>query len=220
MKTPVLLAVAVLVTVVGVARAQSDAVTMSLSTYRNANGVLVLAFSGSVSSGAAGEQVEVLGQDCGARASRLLSATQTRPGGGWRLENPESTAPYRSFNWGSGMTFRARWRDGLSDPVTFRVPARPFAVKVPGRRVWRVLVTASPLVRMTGKVVELQRQAGSSWVRTSRAKLVHKPSFDFGPYNYEARFTIERRGLRLRASLPRASALPCFLAAASEPWRS
>lgn len=206
--------------VVGVALARSDAVTLSLSQYRNENGVGVLVFSGTVSSGSVGQTVELVGRDCGGRGYRILSETQTRAGGGWRIENPESTPPWRSFSWRSGMTFRARWGDELSEPIALRLPAGIGASKIAGRRAWRVFVSSSPLVPMAGRLVELQRSVGTSWVRFQRKRLVHKASFTLGPYNNEAVFPVERRGLRLRAFLPRASALPCFLPAASDPWHS
>jgi hypothetical protein len=73
---------------------------------------------------------------------------------------------------------------------------------------------------MAGRIVELQRRTGSAWVRYRTARLVHKASFDRGPYNNEAVFNVPARNLRLRAYLPRASALPCWLPAATAPWRS
>jgi hypothetical protein len=202
------------------APAQPDAVSLHLSTYRNVNGVLVLVFAGTVSSGSAGQTVEVTGQDCGGQGFRALAAAQTRPGGGWRLENPESTAPYRTFPWSSGTTFRARWNDDVSEPVALRFPAPISASKVSGRRAWRVFVSSTSLVNMAGRIVELQRRTGSAWVRYRTARLVHKASFDRGPYNNEAVFNVPARNLRLRAYLPRASALPCWLPAATAPWRS
>lgn len=206
--------------VAGAAFAGPDAVTLTMSQYRDVNGVGVLVFSGAISSGAAGETVELLGQDCGARGSRLLMGADTRQGGRWQLENPEHVAPYRSFSWTSGITFRARWKDELSDPVVLRLPGPIGASKVAGRSAWRVSVSSTALVKMAGKTVELQRQVSRRWVRFKTAKLKHKASFTLGPYNNEAVFAVKERGLRLRAYLPRASALPCFLPAASEPWRS
>jgi hypothetical protein len=209
-----------LVTASSAALAQSDAVTLSLSQYRDVNGVRTLVFSGAIASGAAGQTVELLGRDCGAEGLRLLGGAQTRDGGRWQLENPEHDAPYRTFRWSSGIAFRARWKEQLSDPVVLRFPAGISATKVPGRRAWRVSVPSSPQADMAGKIVELQRRAGSGWVRYRRAKLVHRASFERGPYNNEAVFPVEARGLRLRAFLPRASALPCFLPAATDSWRS
>jgi hypothetical protein len=114
-----------LVTASSAALAQSDAVTLSLSQYRDVNGVRTLVFSGTIASGAAGQTVELLGRDCGAEGLRLLGGAQTRDGGRWQLENPEHDAPYRTFRWSSGIAFRARWKEQLSDPVVLRREARP-----------------------------------------------------------------------------------------------
>jgi hypothetical protein len=202
--------------------AQAGGVTMSLSQYRNVNGVRVLVFSGAVASGAPGETVEVVGQDCGRRGYRLIGSAETRSGGGYQIQNPSAVPPYRWNPVGSGMTFRARWKDQLSDPVVFRIPASIWTRKAPGRRAaWEVhVIPESSGASMAGKVVELQRRAGSRWVRYRSGRLVHKASFDLGAYNHQAVFEVPTRGLTLRAFLPRKSALPCYQPAASPPWHT
>lgn len=202
----------------GLAMTRADTVTLVFGQYRNVNGVLVLVFSGTVSNGAAGEEVEVVGRDCGGQGYRLISGAQTRSGGGWQAQNPSSEPPYRSTPVDSGMTFRARWKGQLSNPVVWRVPAFVGAVKVAGRR-WKVFVTPSRGT-LKGKIVELQRQVGRRWVRYRQAPLLHKPSFDLGPFNHEALFAVPKRGLKLRAFLPARSAAPCHLAGVSEPFRT
>jgi hypothetical protein len=203
-----------------VAQAQSDSVTLSIGQYRNVNKVLVLVFRGAVSSGAAGEEVEVVGRDCGQQGYRLISGAKTRAGGGWQVENP-SVDPPRWTPVDSGMTFRARWRSHVSEPVVWRAPAPIFALQVPGRRAWKVSVNAYPgRASLKGHVVEVQRRVEGRWVRFRRGPLVHKPSFDLGAFNYEAVFPIAARGLRLRAYIPARSALPCYLPAATPSWRS
>ncbi|CAN5180920.1 hypothetical protein BH09ACT13_BH09ACT13_03520 [soil metagenome] len=203
----------------GSAAPGADTVTLVFSQYRNVNGVLVLVFSGTVSSGAAGEEVEVVGQDCGGQGFRLIGGTQTRAGGGWQVQNPEQMPPWRWAPADSGMTFRARWKGQLSDPVVWRLPAVIGASKVPGRRAWKVFVSPSRGT-LDGRIVELQRQVGRRRVRYRRARLVHKASYDRGPFNHEAVFAVAARGLKLRAFLPAKSAAPCYLAGATEPWRT
>ena len=51
-------------------------------------------------------------------------------------------------------------------------------------------------------------------------RLGRKPSLKLGAYNHEAVFEVPARGLSLRAFLPAKSAAPCYLAGASDPWRS
>lgn len=204
------------------AASRADGVTMVFSQYRNANGVLVLLFSGTVASSAPGETVDLLERSCGQRDYRLTWSTQTRAGGGWQVQNPEQDAPWRSTRVDSGTTFRARWNGHFSDPYLWRLPAPIGAIKIPGRRAWRVLVSPPWLanVSMKGKIVELQRWSGRRWVRYRRARLAHKPSYDYGAFNHEAVFAVSKRGLRLRAFLPARSAAPCYLAGATQPWRS
>jgi len=204
----------------GGAAATAD-VTLNVGHYRNPNGIRVTVFSGTVASNAAGEDVEVLGNDCGVKGFRLISATTTRAGGGWQVENPLPTAPWTYTQTHSGITYRARWKGRLSEPITDRVAAPLGAVKV-GRLAWRVYTSPPPpgTVSMKGKVVLLQRLRGSNWVTTQRAKLRYKPRYSFGgAFNHEAVFKV-KRGWTLRAVLPASSAAPCYAAAVSEEWRT
>jgi hypothetical protein len=74
---------------------------------------------------------------------------------------------------------------------------------------------------MKGRAIVLQRRSGGKWVLFKRAKLVHKPNFDYaGATNYEAIFEIPTRGLRVRAFLPAKTVAPCYLPNATTPWRS
>jgi hypothetical protein len=202
--------------------AAPEDVTMRVHHYRNANGVLVTRFAGSTASNAAGEDVEIIGQDCGVRGFRLIAATQTRAGGTWEVENPESQPPWRYTQVLSGITYRARWKDELSAPYTWRLPAPLTALKVPGRPAWRVYTSPPPpgTVKMKGKLVLLQRLRGGRWVTIQRGRLVYKPRLEYGgAFNHEAVFAV-RRGWTLRAVLPAASAAPCYLAAVTPRWRS
>ena len=200
----------------------ADSVTLDVGQYLDKSrpvNQLTLVFSGTISSRAAGEYVEVLGRDCGARADRLVSGTQTGGGGSWKVENPDSTTyPPRWSPVYSGTTFRARWSGDYSAPVLWRVPAQPRVVRTPRTRVWVVrMAPAAPTdkVGFKGKTVVLQRLSAGGWVRVRSARLVREQSHD-----YEASFRIPTRGLRLRAYLPAQSAAPCFLPGASVAWRS
>jgi hypothetical protein len=210
----------VLASVLGLA---ADSVTLNVSQHRNANGVLTHLFQGTISSRAGGEYVEILGRYCGATGDRLITGTQTRGGGAWRIENPNSEPPYNWTAVYSGTTFRARWDRTYSEPYTWLLPAQPRVAKVSGSRVWVAHVTpATPTgqVPLRGKTIELQRSAAGGWVTIQRARLAYKPSLRWGSFNYEARFRVLTRGLRLRAFLPAASAAPCYLPGASATFRS
>jgi hypothetical protein len=197
-------------------------VTLNVGHYRNANGVLVTVFSGSISSNASGETVDVLGQDCGVKGSRLISGTHTSAGGGWRVENPQPDPPWRYTQVSSGITYRARWNDQLSEAEVYR-HAAPLNTKKVGRRAWRVYTSPPPpgSVSMKGKRVELQRLTSGSWRTIQRKPLVYRARYYYGgAFNHEVVFKIPQRGWRLRAVLPAQSAAPCYLAATTPEWRS
>jgi hypothetical protein len=208
--------VALVLLLVGAASAssQSDQVTLFVTLFRSINsGALEVRFSGVANGAPAGEVVDVLGRECGARPGdvRLIAQTQTRAGGGYLVE---------SHGWTTGMEFRARWNDRLSDPYVLRRPAHLWVTKVPKRPAWRVgIFPPNAFVSMKGKVVVLQRQRGGRWLEYQRAKLKLKPSSS-SAYSHEVRFNVPKRGLKLRAVLSAASAAPCYLKTITAPWRS
>jgi hypothetical protein len=220
---PVAAAAAALAVTAGVAGAGSQAdVTLSLRQYANPNSLRVLVWHGQVASTAAGEEVAILGRGCTTSSFRQLITTKTLPGGGYEVESVTPASQVLVLV-DSGTTFRARWRDQLSNTVTFRVPFPTiYAKKVTGRRAWRVIVSPSPIdMNLAGRFVELQRFRSSKWVGYKRARLVYKPSLEYGgAYNHQAIFEVPARGLKLRAFLPAKSAAPCYLANATEQWRS
>jgi hypothetical protein len=205
----------------------ADSVTLGLAQYRDDRNLPVLVFSGTISSRAGGEYVEVLGRDCRSSGERLVSGVLTTGGGGWRVESPSSpTFPARQTVY-SGMSFRARWHGRYSKPRLWRIPAAPVVARIGRTRTWVVHMTpATPTGQPAGKIgfqakrIELQRQAGSRWVPVRAAQLKRRASFRWGAFNYQASFRIPTRGLTLRAFLPARSAGPCFLAGASPTWRS
>jgi len=210
----------VLASVLGLA---ADGVTLDVGQYVNANRVRVLVFQGTISSRAGGEYVEILGRYCGASGDRLITGTQTRGGGAWRIENPNSEPPYNWTAVYSGTTFRARWERTYSEPYTWLLPAQPRVAKVSGTRTWVAHVSpATPTgqVPLKGKTIELQRRTAGGWVTMQRARLAYKPSLKWGAFNYEARFKIPTRGLTLRVHLPQGSAAPCYLPGSSATFRS
>jgi hypothetical protein len=164
-----------------------------------------LRFSGRISGAAADEYVSVLFQRCGASGiGSALAGTQTNEGGSWETEW-----------WVTSGTFRARWKDSVSDPVRYRDSLRLTITKLSG---FSHRVSVSGVQDMRGRTIELQRLLGGQWVPYRRARLVDD-RISYG-VNSTATFTVRRRGLVLRAFVPAKSASPCYQASASEQWTS
>jgi len=193
--------------------AVATAVTLSVSAYVGPDQKRHHVFSGKIPSPAAGQYVEVLGHYCGAKGDRLISATRTKAGGGWKVENPHRAATIGDDHIGrtphfaytpvySGTVFRARWKGSYSAPFDWRVLPLPKVARIAGTRTWVAhVLPATPWgdVGYEGKPIELQRLTPGGWKLVRTAKLSRKPSARWGVYNYEARFTVPTQGLRLRA---------------------
>jgi len=214
--------------------AVATAMTLSVSAYIGPDQKRHHVFGGTIPSPAAGQYVEVLGRYCGAKGDRLITGTRSVAGGRWRVENPHRAATIGDDHIGrtphfaytpvySGTVFRARWRQSYSAPFDWQVLALPKVARVAGTRTWVVhVLPATPWghVGYQGERIELQRLTLGGWKLVRSAQLARKASGRWGVFNYEARFTVPTRGLRLRAYLPDESAAPCFKAGGSFPWWS
>jgi hypothetical protein len=211
--------------VAGVASAapRADQVTLSLRQYTNENKIRTFVWYGQIASSAAGEDVEVLGRDCRSKDFRLFTATKSAPGGGYEVESASHTTPYQIVDVNSGTTFRARWRDQLSHPILHKIPITVFyAMKLPKKRAWRVIVNPMPLyMKLGGLPVVLQRLRAGKWERLRSAPLVLKANYDYGgATNYEAVFELPKRGWQVRALLPTKTVAPCYIGRTTAPWRT
>jgi hypothetical protein len=176
--------------------------------------------TGTVSSGAAGEVVEILAKDCGPnhRFYRVVGGARTLPGGSWRLVTERggvdlSQIPINAY-------YRARWKGAQSDPVLVRIPAFVAVVWRPRRRVVDVSVsTGLSGQTLRRRFVELQRKVSGTdqWVLVRRARLAASRDAESV---FTARFAVPTRGLTLRAFVPASTGAPCFSAAASNSWTS
>ena len=104
------------------ASSQADPVTLSMRQYTNSSKWRVYVWYGQVASGAAGEDVEVLGQACLTKGFRLYTATKTFPAAATRPRASSTQIPYQIVQVDSGTTFRARWRDQLSNTILHKTP--------------------------------------------------------------------------------------------------
>jgi hypothetical protein len=207
--------------VVAAAPSQADPVTLSMRQYTNADKARVLVWSGQVASNAAGEDVELLGQECGTKGYRLFAATKTVAGGGWEMDSVANASGYLELK--SGTTFRARWRNQLSNTILHKTPVLvSYVQKIPKRQAWKVVVNPVPIyIKLGGRPVVLQRFRSGRWERLRSASLVLKANYDYGgATNYEAVFEVPRRGLKLRALVPTKTVAPCYVGRTTETWRT
>jgi hypothetical protein len=185
--------------------ATSDVTLRVERFFESQYGVWTLRYSGVISSGATNEYVAVMHQRCGSAFSTAIGGATTTEGGAWEA------IPRRGVPPQSG-TFRARWKDQLSRPVTLRAPVRILLSKLPGRR-YRVRVLADS--NLNGRFVALQRLAGGRWTHVRRSRLVAAGQEGYGG-GFDATFLVRKRGLRLRIYVPRKTAAPCHDPAASD----
>jgi hypothetical protein len=170
--------------------------------------------SGQISSGAAGQEVVILKQNCGRSFGTADAAATTREGGVYETE--VRFIPFEGGNFSA--IYRARWNGQLSPPVIIRGRLIVVTRKLPGRRRQVVVSTlsANP-VNLKGRQVVLQREVGGAWTRIAGARLTPHP---VKYYTFVATFTVRQRGWKLRALVPAKSAAPCFTASPSERWTS
>jgi hypothetical protein len=192
--------------------APSQSVTLRVFRSVLPSGLPQLAFSGAVSSGAAGEDVTVLQQTCGYSFATAVAAAQTREGGVWDAQ-PASPALIAA-----SATYHARWRDVQSEPVAIRPPMPVFFFPIANDR-WRARVTIGSVKQeLKGKIVVLQRLRNRRWTDTARKPLVRDVAGGAG-FTYAVLFSVPR-GWTVRAFVPARTAAPCFTSNATAKLRS
>jgi hypothetical protein len=199
----VLVGVAALLLLPPAAAGPSQSVSLRVfRTIDKNSGLPRVSFAGVISSGAAGQEVTVLQQACGASFATAVAGTQTREGGAWNAE-PASPATVAY-----SATFRARWGDVQSDPVDMHPPMPIFLLPQPRSRIEVQVSTASARQDMKGRIVALQRLRDRKWTTVARKRVVLGRAGGFG-FTYEATFPV-RRGWTVRGFVPSATAAPCF----------
>lgn len=190
--------------------ATPQSVTLTvLRTVDKNTGFPAIRFTGAISSGAAGESVTVLQQTCGYRSSTAIAGGQTRSGGAWDAEPASQAAIAQS------ATYRARWRNELSAPVRVRPALRLYLFSV-RRGSYTVRMTIGSVQQdMRRRFVLLQRKRKGMWNTIQRARLVADGAGGAG-FAYAGTFKAVKRGWKIRARLPAASAAPCFKTGTSE----
>lgn len=171
--------------------------------------------SGTIASSSPGEIVEITARDCGPRASgyyRIVGSARTVAGGSWATESRRDGMVVGVFP--TNAYFRAEWDGAQSEPALVRVPIFVNAFYFDRRRtiLGVLVVTRETGQNLRGRFVELQRKVAGTdqWVLVRRARLGRPPRIFRNPDSYWAQFRIRTRGLTLRASVPAATAAPCY----------
>jgi hypothetical protein len=173
-----------------------------------AAGTRLLRFGGEVPVARAGEEVTILGRECGAGPERVVGGTTTDSTGAW-FEDGVWPLP--------NATYRARWSGRLSEAVRVKNLTLQFTVTKSRRvRRWTVAAHAVSGFDWTGRKVVLQRQtAGGGWVRLRDVRLRQTT-----PWVFAATLLIRPRALTVRVLFPARTVAPCFDAAATPSWRT
>jgi hypothetical protein len=192
-------------------------VTLEVRTFVDENLGRGLAYSGAISSRAAGERVSVLAKVCPRDYYQLAATATTGVGGFGRAES--LPAPPTA-------TFQARWKGRFSNTVRFWSPIdlrralrRASAPGVHNGAVTVALDTTDTQQNLTQKVVELQRyeRGTGRWRRHRRANLRASVRSAF---TFTATFRRLRRGPLLRVLVPKKTAAPCYLPQVSQTFSS
>jgi plastocyanin len=165
--------------------------------------------TGSVSSGASGERVTVLAQECGKATSTQIGTATTTANGAWSL----AVKPTMK------TVYTARWKNNTSAAVEVSVAPGLVLARLRARRFSVRLSAAQAFV---GKYVVLQRYSAARrrWLTVKRvvlrSQLAPPPTAITGA-TFSSRL---RRGTRLRVIIPAAQVAPCYAASASNVVRA
>jgi hypothetical protein len=160
-----------------------------------------LTVTGSIPTGKAGEKVALLSSTCGFKGAAQLATVTTGPGGVFRYRfTPAITA-----------TFALRWNGRTSSGKVVRVRPQIGVAKLSGGR-YRIDVSTTNGVFLTGTPVTLQMFAGGRWQTVGRAKLAPNSPVDVMTAVSSATIANAAAGRKLRALVPQTA---CYAGAAS-----
>jgi hypothetical protein len=182
------------------APATSAAPTITITTtIREVQGSLAFPVSGAVASGRANEDVSVEVKECGSYAPfHLIAGTQTVASGAWTTQ---------LGMLGNGE-LRARWRGGVSDPISIQV--HPFmTLTYKGRGRYFLWIRANDF--FGGARAVLERLAGGKWVTVKKFTVHRADSAGVASSQATVRAKL-KKGTIIRAVLPKAQAGRCYLA--------
>jgi plastocyanin len=160
--------------------------------------------SGSVSSGAAGQNVTVFAQECGKTTPTRLGTVTTTANGGWSLAVKPTLK----------TVYTARWKTNTSPAIEVSVAPRVVLGRLGARRFSARVSAAQSFV---GKYVVVQRYSSARrrWLTVKRVVLrtqAAPPPTAVSAATFSVRL---RRGTKLRLIMPAALVGPCYSAGAS-----
>jgi plastocyanin len=165
--------------------------------------------TGSVSTGASGERVTILAQECGKTTATTLATTTTTANGAWSFAVKPTLK----------TIYTARWKSHTSAPIEVSVGPGLVLARLRARRFSVRLSAAQAFV---GKYVVLQRYSSARrrWLTVKRvvlrSQLATTPTVVSGA-TFSSRL---RRGTRLRVMVPAAQVAPCYAASSSNVVRA
>jgi hypothetical protein len=154
---------------------------------------------GSIVNGAPHQPVTIEGKSCGGYEPFHIVGSTTTVQGGAFAALPYGTPPAVS------MFYRARWKNGTSDPVEVRVSPRVDLSYASG--FFRISVWGDGVFRGAHGVLE-RHDARLGWVRAGRFTV--KSSYGSGGVAYLERHL--SRGTNVRAVIPKSQVGRCFIA--------
>jgi plastocyanin len=163
--------------------------------------------TGTLSTQAVGENIDVLAQACGAPSATKTATVKTTTGGAY-------TATVKPLQ---RTTYTTKSRALTSSVVAVRVRPRLRLMRVAAHRYSiRVLASRS----FAGKYASFQRYTGTRWVAVKTVRLVANTSGVAPTVISSATFrSTVKTGLRVRATLGRAQVGSCYLAGTSNAIR-
>jgi hypothetical protein len=193
-----LLVAAAMLAVAAPAASAPPSITIT-TTVREVQGSLAFPVSGAVASARAGEDVSIEVKDCGSYVPfHQTAGAQTVASGAW-------TAQVGLL--GNGQ-LRARWRGGVSDPISIQVhPFMTLTYKGPGR--YFLWIRANDF--FGGARAVLERLAGGKWDAVKKVTVHRADSVGVASSQATVRARL-KKGAVIRAVLPKAQAGRCYLA--------
>ena len=205
MKPGVIGVVLVALAVAGSAVAAEQTLVMSAEprVVGFASGTQALTLTGRLTSGRQGETIEIEAKECGSDTWRLVATDRTIAGGGWHAGAVPTLR----------TTYRARWRDTVSEAVDILV--RP-GVRLDQRSRTRYSATmiASRFFRGAKGRFERFDRARGAWVLVRRVTLSRQSAPRGAPWAYSGADFVARVPVRslVRFVLPNDQTGECYLA--------